>query len=187
MKKILCFGDSNTWGHNPVDCSQLEKPWTVWLKDIVPEYEIVSDGVCGRATTHYLENEDKTNGLKDFRERYLSGENDFDLIIIMLGTNDVLNNKFGKDKPKILLVSPILINDNCLTHPIFKELYSEKSIEKSTHFAEYISKLADEEDTYFMNAADYAKASDIDGIHMVPEEHKKLANAFADKIKEILS
>lgn len=76
---------------------------------------------------------------------------------------------------------------NCLTHPIFKELYSEKSIEKSTHFAEYISKLADEEDTYFMNAADYAKASDIDGIHMVPEEHKKLANAFADKIKEILS
>ena len=44
-----------------------------------------------------------------------------------------------------------------------------------------------EEDTYFMNAADYAKASDIDGIHMVPEEHKKLANAFADKIKEILS
>ena len=92
MKKILCFGDSNTWGHNPVDCSKLEKPWTVWLKDIVPEYEIVSDGVCGRATTHYLENEDKTNGLKDFRERYLSGENDFDLIIIMLGTNDVLNN-----------------------------------------------------------------------------------------------
>ena len=145
MKKILCFGDSNTWGHNPVDCSQLEKPWTVWLKNIVPEYEIVSDGVCGRATTHYLENEDKTNGLKDFRERYLSGENDFDLIIIMLGTNDVLNNidfsnqktadvlkiyveecrsKFGKDKPKILLVSPILINDNCLAHPIFKDLYS---------------------------------------------------------------
>ena len=134
--------------------------------------------------------------------------NDFDLIIIMLGTNDVLNNidfsnqktadvlkiyveecraKFGKDKPKILLVSPILINDNCLTHPIFKDLYSEKSIEKSTHFSEYISKLADEEDTYFMNAANYAKASDIDGIHMVPEEHKKLANAFADKIKEILS
>ena len=82
MKKILCFGDSNTWGHNPVDCSQLEKPWTVWLKDLVPEYEIVPDGVCGRATTHYLENEDKTNGLKDFRERYLSGENDFDLIAI---------------------------------------------------------------------------------------------------------
>ena len=108
----------------------------------------------------------------------------------MLGTNDVLNNidfsnqktadvlkiyveecraKFGKDKPKILLVSPILINDNCLTHPIFKDLYSEKSIEKSTHFSEYISKLADEEDTYFINAANYAKASDIDGIHMVPE------------------
>ena len=119
---------SDVYKRQPVDCSKLEKPWTVWLKDIVPEYEIVSDGVCGRATTHYLENEDKTNGLKDFRERYLSGENDFDLIIIMLGTNDVLNNidfsnqktadvlkiyveecraKFGKDKPKILLVSPV--------------------------------------------------------------------------------
>ncbi|MFR5209618.1 MAG: hypothetical protein ACLTG2_08865 [Clostridia bacterium] len=62
MKKILCFGDSNTWGHNPVDCSQLEKPWTVWLKDIVPDINISTE--WRRATTHYLENEDKTNGLK---------------------------------------------------------------------------------------------------------------------------
>lgn len=54
-------------------------------------------------------------------------------------------------------------------------------------FRNIYQNLPDEEDTYFMNAADYAKASDIDGIHMVPEEHKKLANAFADKIKEILS
>ena len=92
---------------------------------------MVSDGVCGRATTHYLENEDKTNGLKDFRERYLSGENDFDLIIIMLGTNDVLNNidfsnqktadvlkiyveecrtKFGKDKPKSALIFRLIFH-----------------------------------------------------------------------------
>ena len=36
-----------------------------------------------------------------------------------------------------------------------------------------------------MNAAEYAKASDIDGIHMIPEEHKKLADAVYNKIKEI--
>ena len=82
--------------------------------------------------------------------------------------------KFGKDKPKILLVSPILINDNCLTHPIFKDLYSEKSIENQRTFRNIYQNLQMKKIHIFMNAANYAKASDIDGIHMVSEEHKKL-------------
>ncbi|MCC8161090.1 MAG: GDSL-type esterase/lipase family protein [Oscillospiraceae bacterium] len=208
MKKILCFGDSNTWGHNPVDCSQLEKPWPVAMRGMLRDYEIISDGVCGRAARNRVKAGDGTDGIDVFREKYLTGENDFDLIIIMLGTNDVLNSnnftpdeiaetlsmyvkecrdKFGSEKPKILLVSPILIRDYCMKHSIFSELYSEMSVIKSRCLAEKISEIARREGVYFMDAAKAAAASPIDGVHMDEKEHMRLATAIAAKVNLIFS
>lgn len=207
MKKILCFGDSNTWGHNPVDCSRLEKRWPVIMQDMLKDCEIVQDGLCGRATKFDVPDMPDRNGLKTFREKYLQGENEFDLIIIMLGTNDLLNHfdcsaqetaqalrvyvrecheKFGKEKPQILLVSPILVRDYVLKHPIFKDLYDKSSIIKSRQFAENILKVAEQEDVYFLDASKSASASSVDGIHMNSNEHEKLAAAMSAKIKSIL-
>lgn len=204
LKRILCFGDSNTWGHNPVDGSQIERRWTVWAREKLPGYEIVQDGVCGR-TTRFGEHD--TNGIEVFRERYIERECNFDLIIIMLGTNDTLNDfgvnpketacslrqfvklchdKYGKKKPQILLVSPIPIKEVSLSHPLFSQLYSAKSVEYSKSFAGAIKEAADTENVYFMDAAEYAEASDIDGIHISAEEHEKLASAICKKIREIL-
>lgn len=204
MKKILLYGDSNTWGHNPVDCSKLPHTWGEVAQELLPECEITIDGECGRAT---LWGEGPKHGIACFRERYFVKKHDFDIIVIMLGTNDVLKQLqyepertaqalrqyihetrvvYGDKTPKFLIISPILVREECLKHPIFSELYSQKSVDDSKRFAEVISKMAAEEGAYFMNAADYAKASDIDGIHMVMEEHEKLGRAAAEKIKEIL-
>ncbi len=204
MKKILCFGDSNTWGHDPVDCSQLQRRWTVMVRERLPEYEIIQDGVCGR-TTRYGEHD--ANGLEVFKERYIDKDCDFDLIIIMLGTNDTLNDfavspdetgdalrtfvkesraKYGSGKPEILLISPIKIKERALKHELFSTLYSAKSVEDSAHFAEKIEAVAKREGTYFLDAALFAEASDIDGVHMTSEEHEKLAGAIVEKIKMIL-
>lgn len=203
MKKILCFGDSNTWGHNPVDCSRLEMPWPKILQKKLPDFEIIEDGVCGRTTIFDDPTAQGKNGITAFEDR-IRNNNGADLVIIMLGTNDTLNfydcdakgsaeavRRFVTEwksaflNSKILVISPIEINENALTHPIFKELYNMNSINKSKEFARYYSVMAEEEGVYFMNAAEYAKASDIDGIHMIPEEHKKLADAVYNKIKEI--
>lgn len=207
MKKVLCFGDSNTWGHNPEDGSGLERRWPVVLAELLPECDIIQDGVCGRSTKFDVPDTPNSNGIEVFRERYLNSDNDFDLIIIMLGTNDQLNylncsasetaealrlfatgcrDKFGRLKPDILLVSPIYIRKCALVHPIFKDLYSEKSVAESKLFAENILKIASQEDVYFLNAAEYASASEKDGVHMDAVEHGKLANAIAEKIKLIL-
>lgn len=203
MKKILLYGDSNTWGHNPVDFSQLPRTWGKVAAELLPDCEITIDGECGRAT---LWGEGPKHGIAAFRERYFVKKHDFDLIVIMLGTNDLLINLqyepertaealrqyiretrvvYGDKTPKFLIISPILISEKCLKHPVFSELYTQKSVDDSKRFAEVISKMTAEENVYFMNAADYAKASDIDGIHMVIEEHEKLGNAAAEKIKEI--
>ena len=207
MKKILCFGDSNTWGHNPVDCSQLERRWTVILQEMLPDCEIIQDGRCGRATKFDVPDMPDTNGLKTFRERYLQGEKEFDLIIIMLGTNDLLNHfdcsaeetastlrtyvkecheKFGKDKPQILLVSPILVRDYVTQNLIFKDQYDMSAVIKSKSFAQNISAVAQQEGVHFLDASKAAMASSVDGVHMDYAEHEKLAIAIAAKIKSIL-
>lgn len=200
------FWDSNTWGHNPVDCSRLERRWTVMIDEMLDNCEIVEDGVCGRATKLRTNDGLDTDGLDVFRKNYLKNKG-FDLVIIMLGTNDLLNeNDFtveetgehlrmvinemreslGTNAPKVLLISPIVINTDMMKHPVFSTLYSEKSVINSNRFAKIIEKVANEEKTYFLDAAKVASSSAIDGIHMESSEHEKLANAVAEKIKSIL-
>lgn len=204
MKRILCFGDSNTWGHNPVDCSRLERPWPKVLKELLPDCAVIEDGVCGRTTVFDDPTAPGKNGITAFRE-IISNNERAELAVIMLGTNDTLNfyecdakgsaeavgvfvrewkNAF-KDSD-VLVISPIEIKDNALIHPIFKDLYNSGSIEKSKEFAKYYSEMAAEEGAYFMDAAKIAEASDIDGIHMEPAEHEKLAAAVYEKVKKII-
>ena len=206
MKKILCFGDSNTWGHDPKDCSELPRPWPVVLRELLPDCEIISDGRCGRATKFDVPDMPNTNGIETFRERYLKGDNNFDLIIIMLGTNDLLNHfdcspeetaetlsVYVKEcrenlggAQKILLMSPIEVREYVTEHPTFKNLYDISSVGKSKRFKETIGAVAEREGAYFLDASGVAKASPLDGVHMEIPEHEKLAGAVAEKVRTIL-
>lgn len=206
MKRILCFGDSNTWGHNPENGEQLDDRWTEYLKELVNQYDIAVDGACGRSTEFDVPDMAYSNGIEVFKERYIEKDSSFDLIIIMLGTNDQLKyfdctamdtalalkcyveiyrQKYGSET-KFLLVSPILIDACALKHPVFSELYSEKSVEQSKLFGKVISEIAKSSGADFLDASKYAHPSGIDGIHMDKTEHKKLADAIACKVKEIL-
>lgn len=204
MKKILLYGDSNTWGHNPVDMTKLPHTWGEAARELLPQCDITIDGECGRAT---IKGEGAKKGLDCFEKRYLKIKHDFDLIVIMLGTNDVLNEimfsaeetarslgkyidktreVYGDNAPKFLIISPISVTEDVLSHPLFSELYSQKSIDTALKLAAAIERMTEEKNACFMNAARYAKPSDVDGVHMFVEEHKKLGKAAADKIKEIL-
>lgn len=203
MKKILCFGDSNTWGHDPRDGSKLAKPWPELLSEKLPDCEIIQDGVCGRTTVFDDPTAEGKNGITAFEER-IADKREADLAIIMLGTNDTLNyykcpakesakamRRFVREwkaafpESQVLVVSPIEIREPMLKHPIFRVLYSQTSIEESKKFAACYEKMAKEEGVYFLDAAKYAKASDLDGIHMEPAEHEKLAKAVYAKVLTI--
>ncbi len=209
MKRILCYGDSNTYGHNPLDCSRLDERWTRILPELLGGgYEIIEEGLCGRTTIFDDAVDPFLNGRTMF-EPTIKTHRPLDLIILMLGTNDIQlqfnQNAFGvargvevlvkiaKDPfivgeplPELLVVSPILI-DKAIANSFFCDIYgTDRAVEISKGLAPKIENVAEMYGAHFMNAVDYAKASTLDGVHMDAENHRKLAGAFAVKIKEIL-
>ena len=49
MKKIICFGDSNTWGYDAAGGGRLKKRWPVVLKELLgEESQVVEEGQNGR-------------------------------------------------------------------------------------------------------------------------------------------
>ena len=97
MKRILCYGDSNTWGYDPVNqdaCTGLtgrydeHTRWPGVMRDILgAEYFVWEAGLNGRTTVFDDPLMPTRNGVKDF-EMVLQMCDPVDCIIFALGTND---------------------------------------------------------------------------------------------------
>lgn len=209
MKRIVCFGDSNTFGHDPKDGSRLprDQRWTGILADLLGDgYQIIEEGLCGRTTVHEYPESPWVSGLPYFTPCVLS-HMPFDLLILMLGTNDLqvpfqaipltvargvealvhqfLTLDLPVQRPKLLLVSPIYIGDVSV-NPVFGPLFGYERASKYSHeLAPYYKEIADRLGCEFFDAASVASPSPVDGLHMDPVEHGKLARALADRVREI--
>lgn len=215
-KRIVCFGDSNTWGYNPEDFSRYDEDtrWTALLqKKLGDGYVIVEEGQNGRTIASNTPNEGSKSAMA-YIEPCLEACAPFELIIVMLGTNDVkvkffltageiadcMNRllsriegfmKYQIENPgyrncKILLVSPIEITKEVISGYACDVMGGEEAIEKSRQLGKYYEAVAAKHGCYYMNAAMYAKPGAFDGLHLDPENHRRLADAMYDKIKEIL-
>ena len=207
-KRILCFGDSNTWGYNGVNKERFEEDirWTGRLQSLLGEgYTVIEEGHNGRTTVWDDPVENRLAGLT-YLWPCMESHSPFDLIVIMLGTNDtktyfsmtaqniadaagrlvriVQSSDFGRghQAPQVLLVSPILIANN----EVLDYMFGEQAAVKSRGFAEAFRRIADENNCYYMDASLYAKPGDADGLHMDAESHESLAAAMYEKILSIL-
>ena len=209
-KRILCFGDSNNWGANPNDGSRYDEDvrWTgVLQRELGEDYRVIEEGYNGRVSVFDDVLEGRLGGIKYFGP-CCDTQSPLDLIILMLGTND-LKARFGvsprtiafgfnryKDaleitpmygeKPQVLLVSPILIDPAYKNHPLFHDMFGEEATEKSMALAEAYKEVADANGWEFFNAAEHAAATQVDGVHMEEEGHQSLGVALARKVKTIL-
>ena len=211
-KRILCFGDSLTWGADPTDIARFgeEDRWPmVHQHELGDGYQIIEEGQCGRTIATDDPAEGEKNGIK-YILPCMESHDPFDLLIIMLGTNDC-KCKFGypafeiagemrefiekvlafnrfrcNDRFKVLLMSPPVISEAIKDSWLGESFGYESSIKKSAGLAEWYKKIADMYGCLFLNAAEYAKTSEKDGIHMDPEEHRKLGRAVADHIKNVI-
>ena len=93
-KRILCYGDSNTWGFNAMNKKVYgqrfpeDVRWTGRLQIILgDEYTVIEEGLCGRTTVFDDPLRDGLNGLK-YLIPCLAIHNPLDYMILMLGTND---------------------------------------------------------------------------------------------------
>ena len=89
MKRILCFGDSNTYGYNPHNGSRYDKNtrWTGVLQKLAGEnYKILEAG--GNNRTAFSDNPDgiQFTGYKLLPE-YL--KENYEKIILAIGINDL--------------------------------------------------------------------------------------------------
>ena len=105
MKRVLVFGDSNSWGYTDQDNGRrYEKRWPVLLKQELIQkgfnIEILEDCLPGR-TTNIDDLQDGThlNGAKVLKSSLLS-HSPIDFVIILLGTND-LKVRFQRSAEKI--------------------------------------------------------------------------------------
>ncbi len=206
--RILCIGDSNTWGYNPENGWRHENRWTKVLQKLMPENEIVEEGMNGRtllSVDPFIKERCGIMGLK----MLLMSHKPIDCVVVMLGTNE-LKNSFEcsaeyvakgieefinviKDEamwdrfyaPRLLVVSPILIREELIVNGDVFGGYDEKSVRESRRLAGAIEIVCKKYDVDFINAADYAVASLVDNLHMDEENHGKLAVAMCEKLREM--
>lgn len=206
MKKILCFGDSNTYGYRPENGARYDKSirWTGRLQRLLGEdYEVIEEGLCGRTSVF---EDDRIKGRKgiDSVEEIVKGHNPIDLFVVMLGTNDcktkyhasakeiaagveqlILKAKQSAPKDtKILLISPILLGKGVGEEGYDTE-FDEASEQVSLKLGEEYKKVAGQNGYAFLNAADYAKPSETDREHLDVQGHENLSIAIYQKIKEL--
>ncbi len=91
MFEVLCYGDSNTWGADPAGGGRFSRDerWPgVLQKSLGDEYHIIEEGLGGRTTVWEDPIEGHKNG-KEYLIPCLATHAPLDLVIIMLGTNDL--------------------------------------------------------------------------------------------------
>lgn len=209
--RILCYGDSNTWGYiSGSDHKRYgnKERWTRLLAELLGnEFEIIEEGLNSRT----LISNDTRPG-KEGKNGYeylipcLDTHDPIDLVVLMLGTNElksaynktaeqignmleeyfvktILNRKsqMSDSYPKLLLVTPPVVNENT-EYCKQKDKYLG-AMQKSKELNLIYKNIAKKYDCYFLGNEELTTG--IDGVHLTKESHKKLAEMLNIKIREI--
>ncbi len=208
MKTVLCYGDSNTWGTDPVSKDRLDRDerWPGVLRlELGEDYLVVEEGLGGRTTVWSDPVEGYHKNGKDYLLPCLETHRPLDLVIIMLGTND-LKKRFSASAfdiangagvlvdvvyksaagpnggvPKVLVLTPPPLGK--LTE--YAEMFEGAEL-KSRKLSEHYRRIAQEKGCALLDTGQVIVSSDLDGIHFEKGEHQKLGKAVAARVREIL-
>ena len=203
MRRILCFGDSNTYGYSP-DGQRYEED-SIWPgvmgKLLGDRFEVIADGKNGRTIAFEDPYMEGCNGMRDI-EASLEANAPLDLVILMLGTNDLKmyfnsnpaeiadNLKLmcdliqKKTDAKILIASPMLLGDEIEFSPTLSLEFGRAQIDYSFDFAPRFEKVAKEVGAGFIDLAVVAVSSGADCLHLMPEEHQQVGVAMKEKVMD---
>lgn len=175
---VVCFGDSNTYGYDPrsylgsrydsdsrwVDILAVETGWTV----------------CNMGQ----------NG-REIPSAAPAFPDDTDLLIVMLGTNDLLQGRspeqaagrlerflsgVSMDRSKVLLIAPPPVT-------LGAWVSSPQLIDDSCTFARLCQALAEQLGTRFADAGKWDIPLAYDGVHFTEQGHKTFAAGLLEELK----
>ncbi|MBQ8075979.1 MAG: lipase [Oscillospiraceae bacterium] len=188
MRRIICLGDSNTYGYDP--CSYVgsrypeEVRWTELLRD--SETEVINCGQNGLC----IPTESQYSLYRALVQRYVP----VDTIIIMLGSNDLLEGEnldeisekmagfaqFLKElvpNTDVILVSPP-------TMQYGEWVPTQELIERSDQLGRVYSAISGRMGIRFADANDWNVTLTYDGVHFTEEGHMAFASGISKKLKK---
>lgn len=218
MKKhIVCLGDSNTHGYcaDPSDTADggirftEDERWTRRLQALLgDEYLVTEEGLSGRTTCFEDPIHEGLSALQ-YITPCLKSHEFVDLLVIMLGTNDVkerfaasaacvaigmgrlvkkalATECWGPNKPNVLVIAPPHIGEGMPASEVGATM-GAGCVEKSRELAKYYKQQCDLIGCHFLDAQELGcQFNDIDCMHLTRKGHETLATALAEKIPQLL-
>ncbi len=190
-RKIICYGDSNTYGYDPADYEENRYPkeqrWTFILQELLGDnWEVIPEGLNGRKLPDLKYDAGRIGNMIEKLE-------DRDIFAVMLGTNDILltmdpdaarpaakMDSFlsfltGKVKAdNVLVIAPPHIGSDELLNPVYRRYYRE-----SCRMNRYFGELAASYKTRFADAACWGISLSADYVHFSAEGHCSFAGRMA--------
>ena len=203
----MCYGDSNTWGYDPVTGERLgrEERWPgVLSRELGEGYAVIEEGLNGRTTVW----DDPIDAYRNGREYLvpcLESHAPLDLVVIALGVNDlkarigvsasdiadgagalvetVGRSATGPDggAPQVLLLAPPPVGELGDSAEMF-----EGAPEKSRGFSKHYARVADKYACGLLDLGTIVSVSTVDGIHFEASEHEKIGREVGARAKEML-
>ena len=203
----MCYGDSNTYGESPEGLGRYprDQRWTGILQQrLGPDYRVVEAGLNGRTTVWEDPVEGDKCGIRQM-PACIASQTPLDLLILMLGTNDFKARfhvtpsdvalslerlvRTAQAQPndrretpfEILLVCPAAI----CSETFLGEVFGDRR-EASQQLPPLVQAAAERCGVHYLNIAEYAEASPLDGLHFDRENHRRVAAAMERAVREIL-
>lgn len=209
MIRILCYGDSNTWGYisgsDHKRYNELQR-WTKRLQSSLGNnFEVIEEGLCSRTlfSEYNQAGKEGRNGFP-YLKPCLESHDKVDIVILMLGTNE-LKYQFGntaQDVLKMLIryvefirayrsrmdgsAVQLLVSGLPLVRkpsiPIQDDIFqgaSQKSVELNDLFEAWCQ---NNEVAYVNNNE---LKTGVDNLHLSAESHAALANKLAGRIQSM--
>ena len=209
QKRILCYGDSNTYGYIPTGGRYDEHTrWPMRMQALLGTgYAVIEEGFNGRTCVFDDPVEGGYKSGVTYLPPCLMSHNPLDAVIIMLGSNDT-KVRFGMtpmtigqsmmqlvrvakqyavneagEASHIIIATPPRILDN-LMQTRHAECFGEQAIAVSAGLSRELRRISKLMRCDFFDAVPYAEVSPLDAVHMTEQGHLRLAEAMAKKIRQ---
>ena len=193
MRRILCYGDSNTFGYNPHSYwggpYSDDVRWTGLLQS--NGWDVINCGQNGREIP-------SRDGELRAVERLLSAAMPVDIVAVLLGSNDVLThpNFTAEDVAermerllrhilaanwaiRVLLIAPPPLRSGEWVPP------DSRIVTESVRLAPRYRALAEKLGVSFADAGTWDVAIDFDGVHFRPEGHASFARRLLKTLETL--
>ena len=205
MKRILCYGDSNTWGLIPgtKDRYAPEVRWTGRLQEMAGRdgIRILEEGLCGRTTMFEDPYRENRNGWRSL-SGILDAAGPPDGAVIMLGTNDCkpcyragasrIAEGLGKcvdellkriPAERILVIAPPVLGESVWKAEYDPE-FDRESVRISRRLEQEYAGTARRKRVRLLAVHPRIRTSDRDQEHLTEEGHAALAEMVYGFLKE---